>query len=472
MLFFSFDFAVFFLTVFFIYWLFPKKYFYQQNIFIVVANYFFYCWWDWQFGILLLFLTSLTFFVSIEISKTENERQKRLWLILVGSLLIGALCYFKYLNFFISSFTELVTIFGFPINSATLKIILPLGISFYTFQCFGYVLDVYWEKVEPTKDVVQFLAFSSFFPLILSGPVERSTNLLLQIGKSRHLDYDRIAAGAQLILWGLFKKVVIADNLNWYVNIIFKSPSEFDGSTLLLGSAFFMIQLYCDFSGYSDVAIGSANCLGFDLIKNFNLPFFSKSFSDFWRRWHISLTSWLFEYLYNPLSFSLRQFKKIGIVISLYVIFFISGLWHGANWTFIFWGVAHGTLLSLEVLMKGQTRPAALMRFKLVELFIAFIKMLGVFLCVVLAAIFFKSNSMQDALLIFSKILACPYGNIYIGSSSFSFFIQLFQYHGIFSLNFSVSKVPVYMRWPGYVFLIIVILMIGRTSNEFIYFQF
>lgn len=483
MLFFSFDFAVFFLIVLFIYWLFPKKYFYQQNIFIIIANYFFYCWWDWRFGILLFLLTSSTYFITIQISNTQDEKRKRLWLLLLGILLFGTLCYFKYLNFFINSFTELVTIFGFPVNSFTLNIILPLGISFYTFQCFGYVLDVYWEKVEPTNDIVQFLAFSSFFPLILSGPVERSTNLLLQLGKPRHLDYNRIAAGAQLILWGLFKKVVIADNLNGYVNIIFQTPSQFNGGTLLLGSAFFVIQLYCDFSGYSDVAIGSANCLGFDLIKNFNLPFFAKSFSDFWRRWHMSLTTWLFDYIFNPLNFSIRKLKKIGIVISLYVTFFTVGLWHGASWTFIFWGLIHGTLLSLEVLGKGQKQFTLFMRFECIKIFSKIIQTSGVFLCVVLVAIFFKANSLQDAMLIYSKILTWPYGNIYMGSSSFSFFINIFfiallfciqilQYWDIVSLNLSTSKVPAYLRWPGYIFLIICIMMVGRTSNEFIYFQF
>ncbi len=483
MLFFSFDFAVFFLIVLFIYWLFPKKYFYQQNIFIIFTNYVFYCWWDWRFGILLFLLTSSTYFIAIQISTTQDEEIKRRWLVLNGLLLFGTLCYFKYLNFFINSFTELVTIFGFPVNSITLNIILPLGISFYTFQCFGYALDVYWEKVEPTNDIVQFLSFSSFFPLILSGPVERSTNLLQQLGKPRHLDYNRIAAGAQLILWGLFKKVVIADNLNGYVNTIFQSPAQFDGAALLLGSTFFMIQLYCDFSGYSDVAIGAANCLGFDLVKNFNLPFFAQSFSDFWRRWHISLTNWLFEYIFNPLSFAIRKLKKVGVLIALFVTFFISGLWHGANWTFILWGLTHGTFLGLEVLVRGKKKHSIFKSFKFIEMFISAVKIFSVFLCVVLAAIFFKSNSLQDALLIYSKILTWPYGSIYIGSSSFSFFIniffiallfciQVFQYRGIVALNLSPSKVPAYLRWPGYIFLIISIVMVGRTSNEFIYFQF
>lgn len=483
MLFFTFDYAVFLSVVLILLVIIPSGRIPLRNCILLLANYFFYCYWDWRFAGLLLFLTSITYFAGLLIGRTIKEKRRRLYLRAVIVLLVLFLGYFKYFNFFITSFAGVVSFTGFRPNVNTLNIILPLGISFYLFICLGYILDVYWEKVKPTKNALQFLAFSSFFPILLSGPVERSTNLLTQLGAERKIKVEAILQGGKLILWGLFKKAVIADNLAGYVQTVFHTPGQYSSPTLMLAAVFFLFQLYADFSGYSDVAIGSAKILGFDLIRNFNLPFLATSFADYWRRWHISLTSWLFDYIFNPLNFSLRKFKKTGMVISLYVTFFISGLWHGADWTYILWGLGHATALNIEVLTRrnwsfrqkekntGQFTPGKIAR------------MLLIFPVMVVITVMFRAENVHSAFTYYRGLFGFNRGPLYLGTSNTSLVVtsfailllvitQIFQYRGLASLNFSPTRIPVYFRWPGYVMLIITIFIFGKGTADFIYFQF
>ncbi|MCX6248449.1 MAG: MBOAT family protein [Bacteroidetes bacterium] len=431
----------------------------------------------------MLVLSGIAFGSAILISKSPEGNRRKYLLIISLILIFSSLFFFKYYNFFIESLGIALAGIGFSTQTRILGIILPLGVSFYTFQLSGYILDIYWEKREAERNPVTFFAFSSFFPLILSGPVERSTNLLKQMNTVARINWDDIAAGLKMILWGLFKKLVIADNLSAYINQVYQGPSGYNSVTLFFTAMLFMVQLYADFSGYSDIAIGSAKLLGFDLIKNFNLPFFAKSFADFWRKWHISLTTWLFEYIFNPLNFTLRKSKKAGIVISLFTTFFISGLWHGAAWTFIIWGLLHGTMLSVEVILNLKKRVWEKVTSKILKDFISIASTAFIFITVSLISVFFKANSAGDAFYIIGKIFSFSSGSVYIGSSSVTFFlnilvvlflllIEILQYRKIASLNFSETRLPIWIRWPGYASLIICIFLFGKTTAGFIYFQF
>ena len=358
MLFNSVTFAVFLPIVFLLYWFIFQRKFKIQNILLVVASYFFYGWWDWRF-LSLLILSSLTdFVIGIKIS-SQLKKEKRavtspkFWLIVSLVTNLGILGFFKYFNFFIESFVSLLAQFGISQSYATLNIILPVGISFYTFQTLSYTIDIYRRKIEPTKDIVSFFAFVSFFPQLVAGPIERATNLLPQFNKKRIFDYEKAVVGMRQILWGLFKKIVIADNCAVYVNMVFENPQDQTGSTLLLGAIFFAFQIYGDFSGYSDIAIGTARLFGFNLMQNFAFPYFTRDIAEFWRCWHISLTTWFRDYLYIPLGGS--RVSKTKLVRNTFIIFIVSGFWHGANWTFIVWGAFHA-LLFLPLILLNQNR--------------------------------------------------------------------------------------------------------------------
>jgi len=336
MLFNSIDFAVFLPIVFVLYWFVANKDLKLQNFLILAVSYIFYGWWDWRFLSLILFSTIVDYFVGHYLHKQEgaNKRKLLLWTSIFVNL--GFLGFFKYYNFFLDNFVQAFSFFGNTLNTNSLNIILPVGISFYTFQTLSYSIDIYRKKLKPTNDFVAFAAFVSFFPQLVAGPIERATNLLPQFKKQRHFDYINAVNGLKQILWGLFKKVVIADNCAVFVNIIFESPDDFSGSTLLLGAVFFAFQIYGDFSGYSDIAIGTSKLFGFKLMQNFAFPYFSRDIAEFWRRWHISLSTWFRDYLYIPLGGSrgstLKQIRNV------FIIFLVSGFWHGANWTFILWG--------------------------------------------------------------------------------------------------------------------------------------
>ncbi|MCK5760566.1 MAG: MBOAT family protein, partial [Candidatus Delongbacteria bacterium] len=336
MLFNSIEFAIFLPIVFILYWFVFKKNLKAQNFFILTASYIFYGWWDWRFLSLIFFSSIVDYIVGIKLGKTEKPGLRKILLLTSISVNLGFLGFFKYFNFFSESFADAFTLFGTSIEPSRLNIILPVGISFYTFQTLSYSIDVYRKKLEPTNDIVAFFAFVSFFPQLVAGPIERATHLLPQFYKKRKFDYFRAVDGSRQILWGLFKKIVVADNCAVYANDIFKNYEQYSGGTLLLGGVFFAFQIYGDFSGYSDIAIGTGRLFGFSLMRNFAFPYFSRDIAEFWRRWHISLSTWFRDYVYIPLGGS--KGSSLLKVRNIFIIFLVSGFWHGANWTFLAWG--------------------------------------------------------------------------------------------------------------------------------------
>ena len=374
MLFNSFEYLIFLPIVFLLYWFVfdyaiskCKHQLLLQNLFVVIASYIFYGWWDWRFLILIAITTLLSFLSGIGIEKAPTQRGKKAVMIANIVVNLGILGVYKYYDFFAREFAEL---FGIESDFLLLHLILPVGISFYTFQALSYSIDVYRKQIEPTHDVVAFTAFLSFFPQLVAGPIERATNLLPQFQRKRHFDYAQAVDGMRQILWGLFKKIVVADNCATYVDTVFADIGAQSGSTLLLASVLFTFQIYGDFSGYSDIAIGTAKLFGIKLMRNFNVPYFSRDIAEFWRRWHISLTTWFRDYVYIPLGGSRpvvpNRLKAKGerreawytkwiAVRNTFVIFLLSGFWHGANWTFVLWGAYHA-LLFVPLLLLGKNR--------------------------------------------------------------------------------------------------------------------
>lgn len=353
MLFNSIEYLFFLPTIWFIYWLFSKQKIAVQNSFLLAASYFFYGLWDWRFLSLIMASTVVDFLVGIAIyNNRENRSRKKFFLWLSVIFNISLLGFFKYYNFFAESFMDLFEIIGYTIKSTwTLNIILPVGISFYTFQTMSYSLDIYYDRLKPTKDFLSFATFVAFFPQLVAGPIERASNLLGQITRKRKFSYQQNVEGLRLILWGLFKKVVIADSLAPMVDDIFLNYNDYSGSTLVLGVVMFSFQVYGDFSGYSDIAIGTAKLFGIELMSNFKFPNFSRNVAEYWQRWHISLSTWFRHYVYIPLGGS--RVKKWKSVRNICIIFLVSGFWHGANWTFIFWGAFHA-LAYIPVFLMGR----------------------------------------------------------------------------------------------------------------------
>lgn len=374
MLFNSFEYLIFLPIVFLLYWFVfdyamrgCKCQLLWQNLLIVVASYIFYGWWDWRFLILIAITTILSFFSGIGIEKAPTQRGKKTIMIANVVVNLGILGVYKYYDFFATQFAEL---FGIQSDFLLLHLILPVGISFYTFQALSYSIDVYRKQIEPTHDIVAFTAFLSFFPQLVAGPIERATNLLPQFQRKRHFDYAQAVDGMRQILWGLFKKIVVADNCATYVDQVFGDIGAHSGSTLLLAAVLFTFQIYGDFSGYSDIAIGTAKLFGIKLMRNFNVPYFSRDIAEFWRRWHISLTTWFRDYVYIPLGGSRPEvparlkargerlearYTKVIAIRNTFIIFLLSGLWHGANWTFVLWGAYHA-LLFVPLLLMGKNR--------------------------------------------------------------------------------------------------------------------
>lgn len=398
MLFNSIDFAIFLPIVFILYWFLINKNLRLQNLLIVAASYIFYGWWDWRFLSLIIFSTIVDYTVGRKLEFEENQRKRKtlLWTSIIVNL--GFLGFFKYYNFFLDNFITAFSFFGSEIKANSLNIILPVGISFYTFQTLSYTIDVYKRKLAPTKDFIAFSAFVSFFPQLVAGPIERATNLLPQFYTKRTFNKSKAIDGMRQILWGLFKKIVIADNCAEYANLIFNNSSDYSGSTLVLGAVFFAFQIYGDFSGYSDIAIGTSRLFGFNLMRNFAFPYFSRDIAEFWRRWHISLSTWFRDYLYIPLGGS-----RGGTLIKIrntFIIFIVSGFWHGANWTFIVWGALNAIYFlpllltstnrkNIEIVAKGKNFPSVR------EVFLIFIT----FSLTVFAWIFFRADSIKHAIL-------------------------------------------------------------------------
>jgi D-alanyl-lipoteichoic acid acyltransferase DltB (MBOAT superfamily) len=354
MLFNSLDFAIFLPLVFVIYWFVLGKKLRLQNAFVLLASYVFYGWWDWRFLSLLVISTLVDYVVGRQMLIIKDGVKRKLLLILSLGVNLGMLGFFKYYNFFVESFTQAFTLFGQDLNPQTLKIILPVGISFYTFQTLSYSIDIYRRKLEPTRDFVAFSAFVSFFPQLVAGPIERASNLLPQFYTKRQFESSNAVDGLRQILWGLFKKMVIADRCAVFANEIFNNSADYSGFVLVLGAIFFAFQIYGDFSGYSDIAIGTARLFGFNLMQNFAFPYFSRDIAEFWRRWHISLSTWFRDYVYIPLGGS--KGKAIIVLRNTLIVFVVSGFWHGANLTFIFWGLLNAIYFVPLLLGKANRR--------------------------------------------------------------------------------------------------------------------
>jgi alginate O-acetyltransferase complex protein AlgI len=389
MLFNSIHFLIFYPIIFIFYWFFTNRNLKIQNLLLLVSSFYFYACWDWRFLFLLLFTIFLDYFSGIMMSNSKNIIQKRIWFYTSILVNVGFLGFFKYYNFFITSFCEFLSSFGFYINTWTLKIILPIGISFYTFHGLSYVIDIYYGRIKAERNFVDYAVFVSFFPLLVAGPIERATHLLPQIKKERIFNYNQAVSGLKLIIWGFFKKVVVADNLAFFANQIYESPSEKSSLELFIGAIFFSFQIYCDFSGYSDIAMGTARLFGIELLKNFRFPYFSIDIPDFWKRWHISLTSWFRDYLYIPLGGS--RGSKFMQVRNVFIVFLVSGFWHGANWTFIFWGFLNALFFLPSLLFAKKDYFNINYNLK------TYIKIILTFIFVSFIWIFFRSDSITIA---------------------------------------------------------------------------
>lgn len=482
MLFNSIDFAIFLPIVFILYWFVTNKNLKLQNLLIVVASYIFYGWWDWRFLSLILFSSLVDYGVGVGLLQQENQTKRKvlLWTSIIVNL--GFLGFFKYYNFFLENFIVAFSFFGTEISGNSLNIILPVGISFYTFQTMSYSIDVYHRKLEPTTDFIAFSAFVSFFPQLVAGPIERATNLLPQFYKSRVFEYSKAVDGMRQILWGLFKKIVIADNCAEYANLIFNNSSDYSGSTLVLGALFFTFQIYGDFSGYSDIAIGTSRLFGFDLMRNFNFPYFSRDIAEFWRRWHISLSTWFRDYLYFPLGGSRGDiWMKVRNTI---IIFVVSGFWHGANWTFIVWGLLNAIyFLPLLLTDRNRNNLETIAQGKIIPGFKEFLSMLITFWLTVFAWIFFRANNIEHA---FEYILGIFTQSIFMMPKfpgMFNAMVTLILV-GIFVLiewygregQYALSRLGLNWRRPlryaFYYSIIGVTLWFGGKEQQFIYFQF
>ena len=443
-----------------------------QNAFVVVASYVFYGWWDWRFLILIAITSFCSWGSGLLIANShESKAKSRFWLVANIVLNLGILATFKYYDFFVSEFG---TLFGISTESLLLRIILPVGISFYTFQALSYSIDVYRGNIKPTKDIIAFFAFISFFPQLVAGPIERATNLLPQFLQKRTFSYEQGVDGMRQILWGLFKKIVVADNCAMYVDQVWATYDTQSGSTLLLAAVLFTFQIYGDFSGYSDIAIGTAKLFGIKLMRNFNNPYFSRDIAEFWRRWHISLTTWFRDYVYIPMGGS--RVGKAKIVRNTFVIFLLSGFWHGANWTFIAWGAYHA-LLFLPLILLGMNRKYTSNDATWKD----FPKMLLTFVLAVVGWIIFRSETIGQAWNFVSGIVDTSIITItYVYSISWLLPMLLWlpllvivewcnrkREHGL-----DIAHIGYKWQLTIYVMLTIVVFAFGATSEKFIYFQF
>lgn len=402
MLFNSFEFIVFLPIVFILYW-FVFRQRKEQNILLLISSYIFYGWWDWRFLSLILFSTFIDYLIGLKLSEEKNQKKRKYLLWISISVNLGMLGFFKYYNFFIESWIEAWSSMGITMNVSSLKVILPVGISFYTFQTLSYTIDVYKKKLNSTKDFIAFASFVSFFPQLVAGPIERASHLLPQFYVNRRFDYNKAVSGMKLILWGLVKKVVIADSCAISANKIFENYENESGLGLCMGAVYFAFQIYGDFSGYSDIAIGTSRLFGFDLMRNFNYPYFSRDISEFWRKWHISLSAWFRDYLYIPLGGSKGSLKiKIR---NVFIIFLVSGFWHGANWTFIFWGGLNALFfLPLILTNKNRTNLDIVASNTLFPSIRELLQMVMTFTITTFAWIFFRSETITDALVYIKRI--------------------------------------------------------------------
>lgn len=477
MLFNSIQFAIFLVVVFTLYWI-AKRNLNLQNLLLLVSSYVFYGWWDYRFLFLLIFSTFLDYFTGLKIFQSEKRLFKKTWLFISVLVNLGFLGTFKYYNFFAANFGELLRHLGFFPDIWTLSVILPVGISFYTFHGLSYVFDIYNGKINPTKNFISYSVFVSFFPLLVAGPIERATHLLPQVEHPRKFDYAKAADGMRQILWGLFKKIVIADNCAEIVNTVFNHSGNYSGSTLAIAALLFAFQIYGDFSGYSDIALGTARLFGFELLRNFAYPYFSRDIAEFWRRWHISLSSWFRDYLYYPLGGS--RVSRVKQIRNVFIIFLVSGFWHGANWTFIVWGGLNALyFLPLLLTQRNRNNLSTVAANSRLPSLSDISKIVITFSLTVLAWIFFRATTLGQAVAylktIFSRSLFTR--PQFLPTATFFFiavlmvveWLQRTKKHGLELDN--VSSLTA--RWAMYAVIIVAIVSCGLfKESQFIYFQF
>ncbi|KIC92254.1 MBOAT family protein [Flavihumibacter sp. ZG627] len=484
MLFNSLHFAIFLPIVFLLYWGVTGERLKIQNAILLIASLYFYGAWDFRFLFLLTFSIFLDYYTGIKIYQSKEISKKKFWLWLSIIINLGFLGLFKYYNFFVESLSDALVLAGIKLNTSTLNVILPIGISFYTFHGLSYIIDIYKGRIEPEKNFIDYSLFVSFFPLLVAGPIERATHLLPQIKKERVFNYPLAVDGLKQILWGLFKKIVIADNCAIYADEIFNNSESLSGSTLLLGALFFTIQIYGDFSGYSDIALGTARLFGFDLLRNFAFPYFSRDIAEFWRRWHISLSTWFRDYLYIPLGGS--KGGNWMRVRNTFIIFIVSGFWHGANWTFIGWGFLNALFIIPSILKKtNRTNLNIVAQGKILPSPREFFQMAMTFSLTVFAWIFFRAENISHAFSIISEIISTSLFQLpyfpEIGSTGPLFILTIFFFlvewvgrehqHALQAFKHPDRKVA---RWAFYyiIFFITIFYASSASEKQFIYFQF
>lgn len=473
----SFSFALFLPIVFILYWFVFNKNKTTQNTLLIIASYYFYSCWDWRFLFLLVFSTLLDYFSAIQMDTSKTSKERKFWLWLTIIINLGFLGVFKYYDFFAQSFTELLNGFGFQAHPYLLQLVLPVGISFYTFHGLSYVIDVYYKRIKTERNFIDYSLFVSYFPLLVAGPIERATHLLPQVKVKRHFNFEKAKEGVYQIIWGLVKKVVIADSCATYANAIFDNYETMNSLSLILGAFYFAFQIYGDFSGYSDIALGTSKLFGIDLLKNFNYPYFSRDIAEFWRRWHISLSSWFKDYLYIPLGGS-----KGGMwmkVRNTFIIFLVSGFWHGANWTFIVWGLLNA-IYFLPLLLQNKNRSN--MGEIQVNLTISGIKVILniilTFSITCLAWIFFRAKSIAEAFGYIQRMLSdLSFKTQYLNNERYAIELLLLVFVFIVVEWYNKTKVePLSGKasWLKVGLAILALLALGVYSDykEFIYFQF
>lgn len=481
MLFNSFEFMVFLPIVFLLYWFVfcERKW---QNLLVVFASYVFYGWWDWRFLFLIALTSLFSFYSGILLEKFEGKRRYQQIVSAANIILnLGILGVFKYYNFFVENLSVLFGMIGFQLDWVTIEIILPVGISFYTFQALSYSIDVYQKKLPATHDIIEFFAYISFFPQLVAGPIERATNLLPQFQHKRNFDYAKAIDGMRQMLWGFFKKIVIADSCAVTVNTYWNDYAELNGISLFVMGILFSFQIYCDFSGYSDIAIGCARLFGFKLMRNFNFPYFSRSIPEFWRRWHISLTTWFRDYIYFPLGGS--RCEKWQIIRNVYIVWGISGLWHGAAWTFVCWGLFHATLLAVYNIIGINTKYKEIVTYgKYLPSLKEFFQMMLTFSLAVIGWIIFRAEDMNQACEFISKIFIrmfdgyqIEYGKVILVYCFGLLAIEWLQRDKQHALQWNQTIIED-KKWlqmvVDYIVLLLIIFLGNFQGNQFIYFQF
>jgi len=477
MLFNSIPFFIFLSIVFVLYWLVFEKRHKMQNILLLVGSYLFYGWWDYRFLALILASTLVDYFVGIALAKKENKntRKQLLWISLIFNL--GLLGFFKYFNFFIDSWVDAWQLAGVSMHSSTLNIILPVGISFYTFQTLSYTIDIYRKKITPTHNFIEFATYVAFFPQLVAGPIERAAQLLPQFKTKKHFNFKLAKEGIQLIVWGLFQKMVIADSCATYANAIFANHQNLNSLTLIMGAVYFAFQIYGDFAGYSNIAIGTAKLFGFNLMRNFNYPYFSRDIAEFWRRWHISLSTWFRDYLYIPLGGS--RGSKGQQIRNIFIIFLVSGFWHGANWTFVVWGGLHALFFLPLLLMKRNRKHLDLIALnKVLPGMREFFQMLLTFSLTSFAWVFFRSATITESFLYIRRLfINLNFKVEFLNIERYS--IEMLLVIGVFVLMewFNRDKeCPISGKYSflKMMMIILLILTLGVYSEHqnFIYFQF